>query len=139
MSGETFKLTEALSALAIHECDEDSFKPVGLWDSFDYRDLGMAAATDGKVGAIHLRAKGPCRRDLGFHRHDLAFQMVYILKGWVTYRWQGHDEPITAHAGASVYSPPGEVHNVIDYSEDMEVIEVTMPADYPTIDVEVAG
>ncbi|MDE0056485.1 MAG: cupin domain-containing protein, partial [Defluviicoccus sp.] len=126
---EAFDLAEALSALAIHECDEAAFKPIGLWDSFDYRDLGMAEATGGKVGAIHLRAKGPCQRDLGFHRHELDFQMVYILKGWVTYRWQGHAEPITAHAGASVYSPPGEVHNVIDYSEDMEVIEVTMPAD----------
>ena len=136
MPDDLIKLAEAATMLAIHEIEPDSFEPVGLWSAFEYRDLGMSAATDGRIGAIHLRATGPCKRDLGFHWHDLQFQMVYILKGHVTYRWQGSAEPITAHAGASVYSPPGEIHNVIDYSEDMEVIEITMPADYKTIEVD---
>jgi len=59
--------------------------------------------------------------------------MVYILKGRVTYRWEGSSEEITVEAGGCLYQPPGGAHDVVDYSADLEVLEITMPADYDTV------
>lgn len=103
---------------------------------FEVRDLGMAAATGGRVGAFHMRALGPCTGPQGWHWHKLEFHMVYILKGRVTYRWQGCNENIVVEAGGSLYQPPGGAHDVIDYSADLEVLEITMPAAYETLTVE---
>ena len=61
--------------------------------------------------------------------------MVYILKGSATYLWEGSEEPLVANAGACLYQPSAGAHNVIDYSADLEVLEITMPAQYDTIAV----
>ena len=135
MTQDVGRLSEAFSALVVSACEESSFRRDGLWASFEYRDLGAAKATDGRVGAFHMRALGPCEGPMGWHWHDLTFHLVYILKGRVSYRWEGSDEVVVAKAGDSMIQPPGSVHNVLDYSEDVEVLEITMPANYPTIDV----
>ena len=72
---------------------------------------------------------------MGWHWHDLTFHPVYILKGRVSYRWEGNDDVVVANAGDSMIQPPGGAHNVLDYSEDVEVLEITMPAKYPSIEV----
>ncbi len=135
MTQDVGRLSEAFSALVVSACEESSFRRDGLWASFEYRDLGAAEATDGQVGASHMRALGPCEGPMGWHWHDLTFHLVYILKGRVSYRWEGSDEVVVAKAGDSMIQPPGGAHNVLDYSEDVEVLEITMPAKYPTIDV----
>ncbi len=135
MTQDVGRLSEAFSALVVSACEESSFRRDGLWASFEYRDLGAAEATDGQVGAFHMRALGPCEGPMGWHWHDLTFHLVYILKGRVSYRWEGSDEVVVAKAGDSMIQPPGGAHNVLDYSEDVEVLEITMPAKYPTIDV----
>ncbi len=135
MTQDVGRLPDAFSALVLSACDESSFRRDGLWVSFEYRDLGAAEATDGRVGAFHMRALGPCDGPMGWHWHDLTFHLVYILKGRVSYRWEGSDEVVVAKAGDSMIQPPGGAHNVLDYSEDVEVLEITMPAKYPTIDV----
>ena len=40
-----------------------------------------------------------------------------------------------AVAGSTVYQPPGIKHKEIDHSEDFEVLEITMPADFETKEV----
>ena len=40
---------------------------------------------------------------------------------------------VVVEAGGCLYQPPGGAHNVVDYTPDLEVLEVTMPADYETI------
>ena len=125
-------LADCLTRLRIAQCTDDAFLTRPQWPAFEYRDLGMSEATDGRVGAFHMRAKGTCQGEQGWHYHDVDFHMVFILKGSVTYRWQGVDEPIVALTGACLFQPPAEAHNVIDYSPDLEVLEITMPADYAT-------
>ena len=88
----------------------------------------MAEATNGKVGAFHMRAKGPCHGEEGWQYYAVRFHMVYILKGSATYWWQDAEEPIVADARASLFQPPDEAHSVIDYSPDLAVLEITMPA-----------
>jgi mannose-6-phosphate isomerase-like protein (cupin superfamily) len=133
MKIEMTRLEDAFSLLRIAACEPGAFKRRELWSAFEYRDLGVAAATGGKVGAFHMRALGPCAGAQGWHWHALDFHMVYILKGRVTYRWQGSDRDVVAEAGACLVQPPGGAHNVIDYSADLEVLEITMPADYATV------
>jgi quercetin dioxygenase-like cupin family protein len=128
-------LADAVSRLRIARYSSESFKPRAQWEAFEYRDLGIAEASNGKVGAFHMRAKGPCRGEQGWHYHALDFHMVYILRGCVTYLWQGAKDPIVAKAGACLFQPPREAHNVIDYSSDLEVLEITMPAEYETVTI----
>lgn len=126
-------MLDAFSLLRIARLSPAAFKPRDAWSAFEVRDLGMAAATAGRVGAFHMRARGPCTGPQGFHWHRLDFHMVYILAGRVTYRWQGSEQDVVVEAGGCLYQPPGGAHNVIDYTPDLEVLEVTMPADYDTI------
>jgi mannose-6-phosphate isomerase-like protein (cupin superfamily) len=126
-------LADAFALLRIARLGPEQFRPRDARSEFEVRDLGMAEATRGRVGAFHLRALGPCMRAQGWHWHKLDFHMVYVLKGRVTYRWQGSSEDIVVEAGGCLYQPPGGAHDVIDYSADLEVLEITMPAAYETI------
>ena len=128
-------LANAFAALRLSPCVPEAFEIREQWSAFEVRDLGMAEATEGRIGAFHMRARGPCRGEQGWHYHALDFHMVYILKGRVTYLWHGSDEPVVAEAGTCLFQPPGGAHNVIDYTDDVEVLEITMPAQYETVEV----
>jgi mannose-6-phosphate isomerase-like protein (cupin superfamily) len=129
-------LRDAFAALRLCPCEPEAFKIREEWSAFEVRDLGIAGETDGRIGAFHMRATGPCRGEQGWHYHALDFHMVYILKGRVKYLWHGSDEPVVAEAGTCLFQPPGGAHNVIDYSVDVEVLEITMPAEYETVPVD---
>ncbi|MFM9998717.1 MAG: cupin [Burkholderiaceae bacterium] len=137
MKTEIDRLTDAFSKLCIATLSPGAFKPRDAWSAFEVRDLGMAAASAGTVGAFHMRALGPCKGPQGVHWHKLDFHMVYILKGRVTYRWEGSSDDIVVEAGGCLYQPPRGAHDVIDYTPDLEVLEVTMPAAYETVPVDI--
>jgi mannose-6-phosphate isomerase-like protein (cupin superfamily) len=105
----------------------------GLRRYFEYRDLGMAAASGGKVRAHVIRpVNGTVPSDT--HYHVLDFQMVYVLKGWARVAFEGIGE-IRFEAGSCMYQEPGIVHKVLAYSDDYTVIEITVPADFDTVSV----
>ncbi len=133
MQAEVDRLLDAFSKLRIARLEPGAFKPRNAWAAFEVRDLGMAAASAGKVGAFHMRALEPCKGPQGAHWHKLDFHMVYILKGRVTYRWEGSNDDVVVEAGGCLFQPPGGAHDVIDYTTDLEVLEITMPAVYETI------
>jgi hypothetical protein len=64
---------------------EEDFKG-GLRRYAKYRDLGIARATNGMVRAHVIRFVPPCRPEevSKRHYHDVDFQMVYVLKGWIS-------------------------------------------------------
>ena len=107
---------------------------VGLRPHFAYRDLGIDAATAGKVLAQVIRARQPCDGPGDEHTHSLDFQMVYVLKGWMRTEFEGVGER-TLQAGDCMYQEPGISHRVLDYSADLEVLEITIPADFETVSV----
>ena len=108
------------------------FKSAGLRAFFEYRDLGIEAATGGRAGAHVIRAKpGAGHGGTGWHRHALDMQLVYILKGWVRFDYEGVGE-VLLEAGAFVHQPPGIRHVEIDHSDDVEILEITLPADFGT-------
>ena len=61
--------------------------------------------------------------------------MVFVLKGNSRVWFEGQGE-ISFEAGDSWVQPPGIHHNVLYYSEDYELLEITLPADYETVPVE---
>jgi mannose-6-phosphate isomerase-like protein (cupin superfamily) len=112
-------------------CDPRKFKGGGLRSTFSYRDLGIRRATGGMAGAHVIRAEDLPRGGTGRHRHALDFQMVYVLEGRVTF-WYDRRGKITMGPGDCVYQPPGIRHELIDWSRDMELLEITMPAEFAT-------
>lgn len=120
---------------AVSHLEVGAFEPRGLRSFFEYRDLGIAEATDGKVGMHVIRAKEGHEAEPNWHRHDLEFQIVFVLKGWVTFEYEGVGE-VTLKPGSCVHQAPGIRHREVAHSHDMELIEITGPADFGTEEVE---
>ena len=109
----------------------------GLRPYSAYRDLGFAKATNGKVQAHVIRMTKPFdAKEVAIpHYHDVEFQMVYVLKGWFRSQFEGHG-PETFHAGSSWIQPPKIKHTVVGYSDDCELLEIVLPADFETVTLE---
>ena len=113
---------------------EADWRP-GLRGHFAYRDLGVAAATRGKVLAQVIKATQASAEPGDTHLHRLDFQMVYMLKGWARMRFDGVGE-VRLEAGSCWYQEPGIHHSVIEYSDDFELLEITVPADFETVSLD---
>jgi len=106
----------------------------GLRSFFDYRDLGIKRATEGRVDAHLIRAV-PGSPFLSVpHLHGTSFQFVYVLKGWIDFEYEGQGI-VRLEAGSSVYQPPSIRHREMGHSDDLEMLEVVMPADFATEEV----
>lgn len=105
----------------------------GLRDFFLYRDLGVAAATHGKVIAHLVKANHAPEKGTGWHRHVADFQIVIMMKGWARFMYEGQETLV--EAGDCVHQRPGISHYLFDYSPDMEYLEIVSPADFGTVDV----
>jgi uncharacterized RmlC-like cupin family protein len=118
-----------------HYRDED-FKADGLRAYAQYRDLGVAEASSGAARAHVIRLIGPCDPDVvsKLHFHDVDFQMVYVLKGWVKTYMEGVGETMF-QTGSSWTQPPRIKHLIMDYSDDVELLEVILPADFKTVEL----
>jgi hypothetical protein len=106
----------------------------GLRTYAKYRDLGIAPATRGMVQAHVIKFIPPFRPEEVStpHYHDVDFQMIYVLKGWIKSEFEGEGVH-TFHAGACWIQPPRIKHTVLGYSDDCEVLEIVLPADFETV------
>jgi mannose-6-phosphate isomerase-like protein (cupin superfamily) len=121
-------------AFTISHADDGKFEGQGLRAFFEYRALGISDATHGAYGAHVIRAV-PGRESPGtWHTHDLSFQLVYVLRGWVVFEYEGEGEHIL-RAGSCVLQPPGIKHRELRHSDDLELLEVASPADFSTSEV----
>jgi mannose-6-phosphate isomerase-like protein (cupin superfamily) len=118
-----------------HHRDED-FKADGLRAYAQYRDLGVAEASQGLARAHVIRLIGPCNpaEVSKLHFHDVDFQMVYVLKGWVKTYMEGHGETLMKE-GSSWTQPPRIKHLIMDYSDDVELLEIILPAEFKTVEL----
>ncbi|MEW6688178.1 MAG: cupin domain-containing protein [Pseudomonadota bacterium] len=121
--------------LAVKHFKASQFKKRGLRTYFEYRDLGIAKATRGKVVAHVIRAR-PGRSPHGqWHRHLCGVQFVYVLKGWAVFEYEGVGR-VRMRRGTCFYQPPGIRHREIRHSKDLEMIEIVAPANFKTISAE---
>ena len=83
-----------------------------------------------------IRLIGPCNpaEVSKLHYHDVEFQMVYVLKGWVKTYMEGQGETLMK-AGQRL--DPAAAHQalIMDYSDDVELLEVILPAEFKTVEL----
>jgi mannose-6-phosphate isomerase-like protein (cupin superfamily) len=118
-----------------HYRDED-FVANGLRRYAHYRDLGIADATHGLAQAHVVRLIGPCNPEevSKLHFHDVEFQLVYVLKGWVKTYMEGQGETLMKE-GSCWTQPPRIKHLILDYADDCELLEVILPAEFKTVEL----
>lgn len=119
----------------VSHLNEADFKADGLRPYARYRDLGIAAATQGLCQAHVIRLVPPCTDEVRKrHLHEPELQLIYVLKGWIKNEFEGHGEQLMK-AGTCWLQPPGIKHTVLDYSDDCEMLEIIVPADFKTIEL----
>jgi hypothetical protein len=108
----------------------------GLRSYAAYRDLLIEAATAGAVQAHVIRLLGKCDPKVVQipHYHGVQFQFLYMLKGWMIGEYEGQGR-IKMTAGSSWIQPPGIRHQVIDYSDGCEMLEIILPAKFDTVEL----
>ena len=132
----TKKPSRPKQRIAISHHREEDFKADGLRAYAKYRDLGIAAASHGLAQAHVIRLQGPCdpAEVSKLHFHDVEFQMVYVLKGWVKTYMDGQGETLMLE-GSAWTQPPKIKHMILDYSDDVELLEVILPAEFKTVEL----
>ena len=106
----------------------------GLRSFFEYRDLGIKQATDGRAVAHVIRAAAGTAFSSQPHRHQTTFQLVYVLNGWIEFEYEGQGR-VRLEAGSCVHQPPGIRHREVGHSEDVEMLEIVLPGDFKTEEV----
>ncbi len=96
-----------------------------------YRDLGVTAASDGRLRAQVTSSSEGLSEPTGWHIHLCEGQFVYMLSGWVELEFAA-GRMVTIEAGDSIYIPGGTPHNETRTSDNFELLEVSLPADMGT-------
>ena len=119
----------------VSHLNEADFKADGLRSYALYRDLGIAAASGGLCQAHVIRLLSPATDEVRKrHLHEPELQLIYVLKGWVKNEFEGEGIQMMS-AGSCWLQPPGIHHTVLDYSPDVELLEIIVPADFKTTEV----
>jgi mannose-6-phosphate isomerase-like protein (cupin superfamily) len=96
-----------------------------------YRDL-LPSRQGGRFIASHIRIPdgGPVPDEV--HFHDIRFQLIFCVAGWVRLVYEGQGDDFVIAAGDCVLQPPSIRHRVLECSAGLEVVEVSCPAVHQT-------
>ena len=119
----------------VHVTNKTAPTVQGRRSFFTYRDLGVTEATQGAMRAQITEAVTGMTEPTGWHYHVCEAQFVYILKGWVDLEFET-GEQIRVQAGESLFIPGGLRHNEIRTSNDIELLEISTPAEMETVPCE---
>jgi quercetin dioxygenase-like cupin family protein len=114
-----------------HATPETAPAVAGRRSFFKYSDLGVGAASQGKLRAQVMSTITGMTEPTGWHYHVCEGQFIYTLKGWVELEFEDGSE-IRLEAGHSLYIPGGMRHNEMRTSDDLELLELSLPADMGT-------
>ncbi len=96
-----------------------------------YRDL-IDDRLGGSIIASHIRIpEGGPVPDM-VHYHTIGFQLIYCLSGWVRLVYEDQGPPFILRAGDCVTQPPKIRHRVLESSDNLEVLEIGVPAHHMT-------
>ena len=97
----------------------------------EYRDL-IPGRFGGRFIASHIRIlKGGPVPDY-VHHHDIEFQVIFCVNGWVKVVYEDQGAPMLMKAGDCFLQPPHIRHRVLECSDEMEVVEIACPAEHET-------
>ncbi len=96
-----------------------------------YRDL-IPGRLGGSIIASHIRIPdgGPVPDMV--HYHTVGFQLIFCYRGWVRLVYEDQGPPFVLEAGCCVIQPPQIRHRVLEASENVEVLEIGVPAEHIT-------
>lgn len=96
-----------------------------------YRDL-IPDRLGGAVIASHIRIPdgGPVPDMVHFHR--VGFQLIFCVNGWVDVLYEDQGGPLRIERGDCFIQPPEIRHRVLEASDNVEVIEIGVPAEHVT-------
>ena len=97
----------------------------------NYRDL-VPSRLGGAMIASHIRIPGGGPVPDMVHFHKVGFQLIFCVNGWVDvlYEDQGGMRRLTS--GDCFIQPPEIRHRVCESGDDVEVIEIGVPAEHIT-------
>ncbi len=107
-----------------HEAASATWHPWRL-DGFEARDTGIGTATDGLAGAKVARLAGLSPAEPAIYRHDGEFAFLFVLDGGMTLQAEANH---ILKAGDSVVLPAGPGYGISGCTDDVELLEVTLPA-----------
>jgi quercetin dioxygenase-like cupin family protein len=99
---------------------------------FKYRDLGVTDATAGKMRVQVTSATQGMGEPTGWHYHVCEQQFVYMLKGWVDLEFEDGTN-VRLMPGDSLMIPGGMRHNETATADELELLEVSVPAEMRTV------
>ncbi|HEY7609426.1 MAG TPA: cupin domain-containing protein [Alphaproteobacteria bacterium] len=121
-----------VTGFSVSHLAEAPWQRNGLRPFYEYRDLGVAAASKGAFRAQHVRLVGPPGPGTGWHCHDLDFQLVYVLAGYVRFT-TADKQDVRLAAGDCAHLPPFMMHDETEWGPGFEVLEITAPAAVATL------
>jgi quercetin dioxygenase-like cupin family protein len=110
-----------------HKVTEAVWGPFRL-DGFEARDTGISDATVGVAG-VQVARKGAGVPGWATHDSDILF--TFVMEGAMTLEGAGRD-PFSLAAGDAFVIPPGMPTRYSDLSEDIELLEVSLPGIFTT-------
>ena len=97
----------------------------------NYRDL-VPDRLGGAMIASHIRIPdgGPVPDMV--HYHKVGFQLIFCIHGWVDVLYEDQGDRLRLTPGDCFIQPPEIRHRVMEASDDLQVIEIGVPADHVT-------
>jgi quercetin dioxygenase-like cupin family protein len=96
-----------------------------------YRDL-IPGRLGGSIIASHIRIPDAGPVPDVVHYHTVGFQLIFCYRGWVRLVYEDQGPPFVLAAGDCVIQPPQIRHRVLEASENLQVIEIGVPAEHVT-------
>ena len=96
-----------------------------------YRDL-IPGRLGGSIIASHIRIPDAGPVPDMVHYHTVGFQLIFCYSGWVRLVYEDQGPPFVLRAGDCVIQPPGIRHRVLESSDNLQVIEIGVPAEHVT-------
>jgi len=119
-------------SFSIQHARTGTFTHDGMRPYFEYRDLGIHEATNGAAVMHVIKAREGTNATGEWHYHNVDLQVVYVLKGWTIFEYEGHGQH-RLEAGTCVHQPSGIRHREIAHSADLELIEIVLPGAFETV------
>ena len=99
-------------------------------DGFEMLETGVGDAT-GKVASVQVARPTPGTQQTVATSHNSDILFAFVMDGTVTLNGEAQ-EPHELHPGDAFVIPPGMKTSLVDCSANLEILEISLPAQFET-------